>query len=71
MTFTTIKGDPETVSTSLQAIIDLGNDIKLLKLTKNNAEYLVYYVTGDTSNDILLEDGFFLLLEDGSKLLLE
>jgi hypothetical protein len=66
-----VKGDPEAVSSFLQSIINAGNNINVLKLTKNNSEYVVVYSGISVGSRILLENGDYLLLESGDKILLE
>lgn len=72
MVFITILGDPEDLCNFLASIILAGNDINIVKLTRTNATYLVGYTsTGPaTSNFILLENGFYMLLETGDKIIL-
>lgn len=43
MTIVTVVGEPDSVCSFLQDIIDLGNDIVILKMTKNNSTYIVGY----------------------------
>lgn len=73
MTIVSVVGVPESVCSFLQDIIDLGNDIDFLQLTKNNSTYLVgYSPSGPVVNEFLLmEDGSFLLLESGDKIILQ
>lgn len=73
MTVVTVVGEPTSVCSLLDAIIGAGNNITILKMTKNNSTYIVgYEPSGPMVNDFLLmEDGSFLLLESGDKIILE
>lgn len=73
MTIVTLVGDPESVSGFLDTIIGAGNNIVILKMTKNNSTYIVgYEPSGPVVNEFLLmEDGSYLLLEDGGYIILE
>lgn len=72
MTFITVLGDPDRLSSFLGSIITAGNDITVLKLTRTKATYLVGYIsTGPVVNNyILLESGDFMLLESGDMIIL-
>lgn len=73
MTIVTVAGDPEALCTFLNSVIGSGNDITLLQKTKNNSTYIVgYESSGPVLNSyILKEDGSFLLLESGDKIILQ
>lgn len=73
MTLVTIVGEPDSVCSFLNTIIGSGNDITLLKKTKNNSTYIVgYESTAPVVNSFLLmEDGSRLLLESGDKIILQ
>ena len=64
MNFITVLGAPETVCKVIDDIVDSGGVVSSVKKTQFNATYLIGYVEG-------IVNGCFLLLEDGSKLLLE
>lgn len=72
MTSITVNGDPEAVCSFLSSIVAAGNEINILKKTKNNSEYIVIYsATSGGGDAILLESGDYLLLESGDHILLE
>jgi len=73
MSVVTIVGDPDKVSDTLNALIVSGASINIVKKTKNNSTYIVDYSTFvPPSNFYLLkEDGSYLLLESGDKIILE
>ena len=68
----TVLGDPDDLSIFLTNIIDSGNDIKLLRLTKSKATYIVGFESSGpvVNNYILLESGDFMLLESGDRIIL-
>jgi hypothetical protein len=72
MTFVTVLGDPDKLSSFLNSIVVAGNDITLCKKTQNHSTYIVGYAsTGPVVNTyILMESGDFLLLESGDKIIL-
>lgn len=73
MTFSVLQGDPDTVCIAIQAIIDLGNEIRSLKITKNNSAYLVGYAnpTPTSVDRILAEDGSAITTESGDHIVIE
>jgi hypothetical protein len=73
MTSVKIVGDPDLVCSNLAVIITAGNNILSITKTKSNSAYIVTYEpSGPVVNDfILMEDGSFLLLESGDKFILQ
>ena len=66
-----IVGDPDKVCSELSILIAAGNSILAVKKTTNNATYIVDYIFGPMPSYLLMEDGFYLLLETNDKILLE
>jgi hypothetical protein len=73
MTAITIVGDPDLVCSNLGVIISAGNRIVSITKTKNNSTYVVLYEPSGPVVDefVLMEDGSFLLLESGDKIVLQ
>lgn len=72
MTFVTVLGDPERLRDFLGSIIDAGNDISVLRLTRSQATYIVgFSSTGPSLNNyLLLQNGSKLLLQNGDRIIL-
>ena len=68
MSFVTVLGDPDKLCSFLNNLITSGGSkIDIVKKTQNNATYLVGY----TGLGLLLqEDGCYLLLESGDRIIL-
>jgi hypothetical protein len=74
MSIVTVVGDPDKVCGVISSLITAGNAINEVKKTKNNATYIIDYVTSGpppSGNFLLMEDGSYLLLESGDKIILE
>jgi hypothetical protein len=73
MSVVTIVGDPDKVCATLDSLISSGASINIVKKTKNNSTYIVEYSTfvPPTEFYLLKEDGSYLLLESGDKIILE
>jgi len=72
MSIVTVVGDPEKVCGAIDSLITAGNTINVVKKTKNNASYIIDYTSSaPTSSFLTMEDGSFLLLESGDKIILE
>lgn len=73
MNIVTVVGDPEKVCDFVGSLITAGNEITLLQKTRNNATYIIQYGTSGpvVTSYLLMEDGSFLLLESGDKIILE
>jgi hypothetical protein len=72
MTYLSVLGDPDRLSSFLDSIIAAGNAISVVQLTGHKATYLIgYYSTGPVVNNyILLESGDYMLLESGDMIIL-
>ena len=67
-----LTGDPESVCDMLNTLIGSGADILYISKTSKNATYIVTYAGGSPPSTffLLLEDGSYLLQEDGNKFIL-
>ena len=70
MTTVTVLGDPERLAAFLDGLVLGGNDIRSLRLTRNKATYIVVFESSGPLSFLLREDGSFLLLENGDKIIL-
>lgn len=70
MNVVVVVGTPEKVAIFANAMAGAGNYINSIKKTKNNASYIVIYGGAMPSGFLLMEDGAYLLLESGGKILL-
>jgi hypothetical protein len=72
MTFITVLGDPESLAVFLQAIVDAGNNIDIVQKTWHRARYVVAFSPSGpvVNNYLLMEDGSYLLLENGDRIIL-
>jgi len=66
-----LLGDPETVCGFIDAIIALGNDILSITKTKNSSHYVVIFDGVSLFSFLLMENGSYLLEENGGRFILE
>lgn len=73
MNFVTVLGEPDSVASFINSLVNAGNYVDIVRLTKSNSAYIVgYSATGPVATQyLLMEDGSFLLLESGDRILLE
>jgi hypothetical protein len=70
MNVVVVVGTPEKVAEFANAMAGVGNYINHIKKTKSNASYIVIYGGAMPFGFLLMEDGSSLLLESGGKILL-
>jgi shikimate kinase len=67
-----VTGAPEDVCKFLESLLLSGNEINKVTKLKNNSTYIVIYSPSTiASSYLVMEDGSFLLLENGDKIILE
>ena len=70
MTVITVLGDPDDLCNFLDLVIAGGNDIKIIRKTRNKATYVVVFQSSGPLSYLLMETGEYVLLENGDKIIL-